>query len=89
MSTTVENEQTIEVPSKRKIATVTAWPDEVQVEIHAVDGSLTVEQANELASQLVKAVNQAKRLDWGGTDDEPGLVERPEVDPEEPPAVAA
>ncbi len=85
MSTTVDNEQTITVPDERKIATVTAWPDEVQVVIEAPDGNLTVAQANELAAQLLSAANLAPRLDWEGDDLDAHLVERAPVDPEDPP----
>lgn len=74
----IDNITKITVPSEALIAEVSAWPDEVQVTVHATEGNLTVQQARDLAAAIIEAADRAGSLDW--TDDaEPKLVERANV----------
>lgn len=65
MSEGIINSREIKVSRKTVIAKVSAWPDdEVQVEVLARDGLLTLEQASTLAADILAAVEQSKRLSW-------------------------
>lgn len=71
MNTTKQITVTTEVP----VAAVSSFPDEVKVDILAVDGIITPEQAIELAALLTAAAAEAPTLDWEG-DDELKIVKR-------------
>lgn len=51
-------------PATERVATVSAWPGEVQVQIHTHEGNLSVEQAEELVQALTDAIKLAPRLDY-------------------------
>lgn len=60
----INNKAAITRMKEEAVVEVTAWPDEVQVVINANDGSLTPDQARELASMLTKAADRSHRLDF-------------------------
>lgn len=64
----------ISVPVTQPVVSVTAYPNEVQIKVHALDGALHPDQAEELTSLLVTAVNDARALRWG-EDGEPEVVD--------------
>lgn len=71
----MDNTTKITVPSEQTLATVSAWPDEIQVEVHSKDGNLTIAQGRQLARAIDDACDQAERIDWSD-DAEPKLVPR-------------
>lgn len=77
---TVKNATTvaITIPSVTTLAEVTAFPDEVMVEIKVRDGVLTSDQARELAAALSAAADESNLLDWDmeTNPDSPTLVRR-------------
>lgn len=73
----IENVKRITVPSTEEIATVGAWPGEVSVAVHTLDGNLTLDQARDLAREILLAADRAEGLDF--IEDEDGnfrLVEK-------------
>lgn len=72
----VENVQMVTKPAVEERVRVVAWPDEVQVVVLAREGNLTPDEAEELSPVLLKAAEQARRLDWSGDGDDAELVER-------------
>lgn len=48
---------------QEEVLVVTAWPDEVHVEIKTPDGDLTIEEATELVALLTSAIEMAPKLD--------------------------
>lgn len=71
MNTTKQITVTREIP----VATVSSFPDEVKIDILALDGIITPDQAIELAALLTAAAVEAPTLDWEG-DDELKIVKR-------------
>lgn len=63
-------------PVETAFATVRAWPEGVQVEIHAKDGELTLDQSEELVGAIRWAQSKSRQLDYGADGDLGQLIER-------------
>lgn len=68
--------RTIAVPSEKVLVEVTAFPDEVMVEIHTPDKILSLEHARELAQRIIEAADEAETIDWDEDTENPSIIPR-------------
>ena len=64
MADSIRTDFSLVEPSVKEVVSVFAWPDEVSVAVHTLDGNLTIEQAEALVELLQGAIAQARVLDW-------------------------
>ena len=60
----VENVRKITTDVVTDVATVGAWPEEVSVAIHTLDGNLTIEQAKGLVNLIEAAIEDSAYLEF-------------------------
>jgi hypothetical protein len=75
------NRLTQKVEKEELLAVVTVYPDEVMVNVHAADNTLTPDQARDLAAAILDGAALAESVEWEDDDDDNNFNVIPKPEP--------